>query len=30
MRAPVRVLSPSGYDAWLATEKSQQTQQGGA
>ena len=30
MRAPVRVVSPTNFAAWLAREKSQQTQQGGA
>jgi cytochrome c oxidase subunit 2 len=30
MRAPVRVVSPTNFAAWLAREKSQQSQQGGA
>ena len=30
MRAPVRVVSPTDFTKWLASEKSQQSQQGGA
>jgi cytochrome c oxidase subunit 2 len=30
MRAPVRVVSPTDFAAWLTREKSQQSQQGGA
>jgi cytochrome c oxidase subunit II len=30
MRAPVRVVSSSDFTKWLATEKSQQSPQGGA